>query len=103
MVVGCAGALLLGGEDTRRDSVTDLPDVRPRVVSTRPVALWYPPQTIETRAGFPVTPLAEGLGAAASSRRYPSVGAVSSPVSASDVALTHRHYNRSFPSHAHIP
>ena len=36
----CAGALLLGGEDTRRDSVTDLPDVRPRNVSTRPVALW---------------------------------------------------------------
>ena len=36
----CAGALLLGSEDTRRDSVTDLPDVRPRVVSTRPVALW---------------------------------------------------------------
>lgn len=27
-------------EDTRRDSVTDLPDVRPRYVSTRPVALW---------------------------------------------------------------
>ena len=36
----CAGALILGSEDTRRDSVTDLPDVRPRVVSTRPVALW---------------------------------------------------------------
>ena len=53
-------------------------------MSTRPVALWYPPQTIETRAGFPVTPLAEGVTTmAAELPHYPSAGADSSPASVS--------------------
>ena len=47
-----------GRRGTRRDSVTDLPDVRPRNVSTRPAALWYLPRRSRREpAGFPVKPL----------------------------------------------